>query len=193
MAATEDLAAAARRAAAAVAKLGRQLRSAPPPPAAAVGLRVAFHTHSLDLTADGGGAAADLAPTPLGEGVKGRRASGGSSEGAAKETGSAGSKVSSKTRGPPNKKRRLGEVGQAGNKVEAGGGADEAGAQQPKAGAAAFVKLTREAYGRLAELHRRHGPPAEAAPAPTCQGPGAEAEVQPQSLAYQTVRRGFQA
>ncbi|KAK9846255.1 hypothetical protein WJX81_000135 [Elliptochloris bilobata] len=39
----------------------------------------------------------------------------------------------------------------------------------------AFVKLSREAYGRLAALHRRHGATAEAAPAPAADGPDAEA------------------
>ena len=173
-AAAEDLAAAARRAAAEVAKLCARLRSGPPPPASAAGLRVAFHTHSLDLTAGGGGAAEPVADAqrpggtaasgaPLAEGGARKpagagRLGGSAAAGTASASGNAGN-PGTPARQSGNKKRRRQDTRAASGApggLPGGGGAVHA--------SAVFVKLSREAYARLAVLHRQHGAPAEAAP-----------------------------
>lgn len=184
-AAAEDLAAAARRAAAEVAKVGARLRSGLPPPESAAGLRVAFHTHSLDLTAGGSGAAEPVgdAQRPGGSAASGaasaegdarmpegaRRLGGSAAAGAASASGNAAD-PGTPVRQSGNKKRRRQDARAASGApsgVPGTGGAMHA--------PAAFVKLSPEAYARLAMLHRRHGAPAEAAPDGSV--PDADSEV----------------
>ena len=178
-AAAEDLAAAARRAAAEVAKLGARLRSGPPPPATAAGLRVAFHMHSLDLTAGGGSAAepAGDAQRPGGSATSGAASTQGNvrkPEGAGRPGGSAAARAapaSGNAENPATPARQSGDKKRRRQDARVTSGAPDGvlGAGGAVNAPAAFVKLSREAYARLAMLHRQHGAPAEV--------PDADAEV----------------